>query len=335
MGFIQVQAEKKMYTEWRNGAKDQMIARGFAPAGRTAKDFPDADFLPIYTGMRTLRPACDLIVSAVAANEMHRPEDIEEGVVELVKDSCRKLNDTNNKGKRVVPNPAIPPRQVVVHTSLLPPGAPNQWGAATSIGNPGQLPPNPPPAHVPAGGQLGQAPPGAAGPNVAAAHVNVPAAGHGGQAPPGAPGPNVAAAGQLGQAPRGAAGPIAPAASLNVPAAGQLGQAPPGDAVPNVAAAGQLGQAPPGGLLQMYRLHKSTLLQPDNSDRLLLMRLVPTSLLAENSDRLLRVWLVQTYRLHMSTFLLPDSSDSLPQVMFLRRVLMYLFNLVVILHTHK
>ena len=57
--------------------------------------------------MSTLRPACDLIVSAVAANDMHRLEDIEEAVVELVKDSCQKWNDTNNKGKMVVPNPAI------------------------------------------------------------------------------------------------------------------------------------------------------------------------------------------------------------------------------------
>jgi len=199
-----------------------MIARGFAPAGRTAKDFPDADFLPICTGMRTLRPACDLIVSAVAANDMHRLEDIEEAVVELVKDSCWKVNDTNNKGKMVVPNPAIPHGQVVVHASLLPPGAPNQWGAATTIGNPGQLPPNPPRAHVPAGGQLRQAPPGAAGPNVPAAQVNVPAAGQLGQAPPGAAGPNIAAARQLGQAPSGAAGPNVPAAQVNVPAAGQL-----------------------------------------------------------------------------------------------------------------
>jgi len=37
--------------------------------------------------MRTLRPACDLIVSALAANDMHCLEDIEEAVVELVKDS--------------------------------------------------------------------------------------------------------------------------------------------------------------------------------------------------------------------------------------------------------
>jgi len=205
IGFTQVQAQKKMDTEWRNGAKDQMIARGFAPAGRMAKRFPNADFLPIYTGMRTLCPACDLIVSAVAANNMHRLEDIEEAVVELVKDSCQKLNDKNNKGKMVVPNPAIPPGQDVVHASLRPPGAPNQWGAATTIRNPCQLPPNPPPAHVPACGQLRQAPLGAAGPNLPAAQVNV------------------AAAGQVRQGPPGAAGPNLPASQVNVPAAGQVG----------------------------------------------------------------------------------------------------------------
>jgi len=278
LGFTQVQAQKKMYHEWWNCGKDQMIGRGFAPAGRTAKRFPDADLLPIYTGMRTLRPACGLIVYTVAANDMYRLEDIEKAVLELVKGSCRKLNDTNNKGKRVVPNPAIPPGQVVVQASLVPPGASNQWGAATTIGNPGQLPPNPPLAQVPAGGQLGQAPPGTAGPNVAAAgqlgqappgaagpnvpaaQVNVPTVRQRGQAAPGAAGPNtpaaqvnVAAAGQHGKAPPGAAGPHVPAEQVNVAAAGTLGLAPPAAAVPNVPAAqvnvpaaGQLGQAPAG-----------------------------------------------------------------------------------------
>jgi len=31
MGFTQVQVQKKMYTEWLNCAKDQMISRSFAP----------------------------------------------------------------------------------------------------------------------------------------------------------------------------------------------------------------------------------------------------------------------------------------------------------------
>jgi len=104
----------------------------------------------------------------------------------------------------VVPNPAIPFGQVVLHASLPAPGAPNQWGAGTTIGTPGQLPPNPPRAHVPAGGQLGQAPPGAAGPNVPPEQVNV------------------AAAGQLGRAHPGGAGPNVPAAQVNIPAAGEL-----------------------------------------------------------------------------------------------------------------
>jgi len=67
-------------------------------------------------------------MSAVAANDRHRLEDMEEAVLELVKDSCRKLNDRNNKGEIVVPNPAIPAGQVVVHALLLPPGTSNQWG---------------------------------------------------------------------------------------------------------------------------------------------------------------------------------------------------------------
>ena len=209
--------------------------------------------------MRTLPHACYLILSAVAANDRHRLEEIEKVVVELVNDSCRKLNDTNNKGKMVVTNPAILPGQVIVQVLLLLPGAPNEWGAATTIGNTGQLPPNTPPAHVATGGQLGQAPPGAVGPNVPGAQVNVPRAGHLGQALPGAAGPNVPAAqvnvpaaGQLGQAPPGAACPNVPAAQVNVPAAGQLGQARLGAASPTIPAAQvkipaarQRGQAPP------------------------------------------------------------------------------------------
>ena len=69
--------------------------------------------------------------------------------------------------------------------------------------------------------------------------------------------------------------------------------------------------------VQTYRLHMSTSLLPDTT------------------DRLLPVQLLQTYRLHRSTSLLPDSSDRLPRVMFLWRVQMYLFNLVMILCTHK
>ena len=95
-------------------------------------------------------------------------------------------------------------------------------------------------------------------------------------------------------------------------------------------------------LVQTYRLYKSTSQLPDNSARLLREPLVQTylldkstSLLPDNADRLPRVPLVQTCQLHKSTSVLPDSLDRLPRVMFLRRVRMHLFNLVMILRTHK
>ena len=126
LGFTEDANEMVLYTVWRNCVKDQLIARGFAPVGPKAANYPDADFLPIYTGMRTLRPASNYIMSAVAANDMQRLEDIEEAGVSLVKDSCWKLNNTKNQGNIRVPNPLIPTAQVVVVASLLPPGAPNQ-----------------------------------------------------------------------------------------------------------------------------------------------------------------------------------------------------------------
>jgi hypothetical protein len=126
LGFTEEPNQKVLYTVWRNSATHQMIARNFVPVQRKAANFPDADSLPIYTGMRTLRPACDYISCALAANNLQRIVDIEEAVVELVKDSYRKLNDMRNKGRMIVPDPSIPPAQVVVHASLLPPRAPNQ-----------------------------------------------------------------------------------------------------------------------------------------------------------------------------------------------------------------
>jgi hypothetical protein len=213
LGFTEEPNQMVLYTVWRNCAKDQMIARNFAPVQRKAANFPDADFLPIYTGMRTLRPACDYIVSAVAANNLQPIVDIQEVVVELVKDSCRKLNDTRNKGRMIVPNPAIPPAQVAVHESLIPPGAPNQWGAARTIHNPGQPPENVPPGNLPAGQPLAQALPAgnpALGQNVPAAQQVVPVL------PPGIPavGPKVPAAQQVYHQPAGN-----PALGQNVPAA--------------------------------------------------------------------------------------------------------------------
>ena len=126
LGFTEDRNERVLYPVWRNCVKNQMIARGFAPAGLKAANYTDVDFLPIYTGMRTLHPTCDYIVSAVAANDMQCLEDIEKAVVSLVKYSCQKLNNTKNQVNMRGPNPLILPAQVVVTASLLPPEASNQ-----------------------------------------------------------------------------------------------------------------------------------------------------------------------------------------------------------------
>jgi len=166
------------------------------------------------------------------------------------------------------------------------------------------------PVNVSAAGQLGQALAGAAVPNV-------PAAAQLAQGPPETAIPNLSAAKQVAQAPPGAASPNVPAAQVNVPAARQLREAPLGAACPNVPAAGQRRQAPLGAA-------KPNLLAAQ-------VNVSAAGQLRETPP----VRLYQRYLLHPSTSLLPKISDRLPWVMFLPQVRIYLFNLVMILPTHK
>ena len=82
-----------VYKAWRDLAKDLMIARNYVP-GATVGIYPDADFQAIVAGMRRLRPACDELATASAANNLARIEDIDEAVVHLVKDCVTKLFNT-------------------------------------------------------------------------------------------------------------------------------------------------------------------------------------------------------------------------------------------------
>jgi len=79
-----------LYGEWREAVKDQMLARGF----RKIHTFPDHHFQQIVAGMRTLRPACDSLVTGVAANNRGVMRQIDEAVVQLVKDCGVKLRTT-------------------------------------------------------------------------------------------------------------------------------------------------------------------------------------------------------------------------------------------------
>jgi len=120
--------------------KDQMTARNLVLSNDKPANYPDADFLPIYTGMRALLPACDLIATAGAANNQAYIMDVEEVVVDLIKDCVKKLEDTKRRTNGVLVNPWLVPAQMTLDSTVLPLGAPVLWGSATDIPNLGQLP---------------------------------------------------------------------------------------------------------------------------------------------------------------------------------------------------
>jgi len=84
---IGIPDDNYLYGEWRESVKDQMLARVF----RTIRTFPDHHFQRIVAGMRTLRPACDSLVTAAAANNRAVMRQINEAVVQLVKNCGVKL----------------------------------------------------------------------------------------------------------------------------------------------------------------------------------------------------------------------------------------------------
>ena len=125
--------------------KDQMLERNHADIHM----FPDAEFQQIVAGMRRLLPVCNSLATASAANNIHLMQEIDEGVIQLVK-NCGKL--TNTLGKRVpgAPrpgNPGVLPAQVIVCGTILPPGAPAQPRPATAGPNAGLIPQNAHPAN--------------------------------------------------------------------------------------------------------------------------------------------------------------------------------------------
>jgi len=118
-----------------------MIARNFVP-GATAMNYPDADFQPIFAGMRRLRPVCDQLATASAANNQQRMQDIDEVVVHIVKDCARKLFNTWMTHPQAPPQgqPGVPFAQVIVPGVLLSRNNPAQWGLAMAVPNVAQAP---------------------------------------------------------------------------------------------------------------------------------------------------------------------------------------------------
>ena len=113
--------------------------------------FPDAEFLQIVTGFRQLRPACNKLATASAANDIPGMQAVDKAVVQLVKDCGKKLTNTINLKNKPFPQvPGVPPVQVIVTNILLPANAPpaSQWGLATAVQNAGTGAPNAPTANA-------------------------------------------------------------------------------------------------------------------------------------------------------------------------------------------
>jgi len=140
--------DNHLYGEWREAVKDQMVARGFGKI----RTFPDHHFQQIVAGMRTLRRACDSLVTAAAANNRAVMRQIDEAVVQLVKDCGVKLRTTvMNRSTGLAPlgQNGVFYDQMMLSDRLLPPNAPDEWGPATTVPNPGPVPQNVPPAYPP------------------------------------------------------------------------------------------------------------------------------------------------------------------------------------------
>jgi len=97
-----------------------MTTRNFVLVNDKPASYPDADFLLIYTGMRALLPARDLITTAVAAYNQVHIMDVEEALVDLIKDCVKKLQDTKTRANGVLVNPWLAPVQVILDPTLLP-----------------------------------------------------------------------------------------------------------------------------------------------------------------------------------------------------------------------
>jgi len=148
------------YLCWRDAVKNHRLARGYISENW---HFPDAEFPQIVEGMRRLNPACDELATASAANNIASMQEIDEAVLQLVKDCGKKLANTIRTNIQVPPrSPGVPTAQVIVRPMLVPLNAPPQcqWSIATAVvPNAGPVGQNAPLANAPGPAQNVPAPP--------------------------------------------------------------------------------------------------------------------------------------------------------------------------------
>jgi len=89
---------------------------------------PKAEFHQMVTSMRQLKPACDERATPSAANHMASMQEIDKGVLQLVKYCGKKLTKTIKTNNHVPqPGPGVPHAQVIPDPLLLPLNAPPQF----------------------------------------------------------------------------------------------------------------------------------------------------------------------------------------------------------------
>jgi len=113
--------------------------------------FPNAEFLQIVAGFRQLRPTCDELATASAAHDIPSMQEVDEAVVQLVKDLGKKLTNTITLKNKPFPQvPGVAPSQVIVPNILLPANATpgSQWGLAPAVQNTGAGTPYAPTANA-------------------------------------------------------------------------------------------------------------------------------------------------------------------------------------------
>jgi len=111
-----------IYSTWQDTVKNQILARGYLT---DLHYFPVVEFQQIIASVRRLRPACDALATVLAVNDIPRMQEVDEAVVQLVKDCGKKLTNTIKRPNKPFPQvPGVPPAQVRVSDMLLPANAP-------------------------------------------------------------------------------------------------------------------------------------------------------------------------------------------------------------------
>jgi len=126
-----------------------MLARSYISDNA---NFPDVEFHQIVAYLRRLKPVCDKLTTASAANTIASMQAIDAEVLQFGKDSGQMLTKTSGNNDNVPPPGSwVPTAQVIVNRILIPLNAPPQCQSsiAPAVPNASTLVQSPPKANAP------------------------------------------------------------------------------------------------------------------------------------------------------------------------------------------